>query len=85
MEPKSISFSAGAAVLVYYFLFTDAAEQLSAAASLSAVENIALSGLLLSALTAVITPFAKPGKAALERLTRRIENGPKSAAKKTPS
>lgn len=70
MEPKGITFSAGAAFLVMYFAAPDAAATLGAE---STSETIVLSGLLWSALTAVITPFAAVGKAFLARLTTRID------------
>lgn len=69
MEPKSISFSAGAAFLVMYYAAPDAAVQLGAE---SASETIILSGLLWSALTAVIVPFAAVGKAGINQLIERI-------------
>lgn len=70
MEPKNLGFSAGLALLILYVAAPDAARELGA---VSTSDTIVLSGLLWSALTAVIAPFAAVGKAGLKRFTTWIE------------
>lgn len=79
MEPKSMSFSAGLSVLVYYWLFPEGP-------ALTDVNDLLIEGgktsVLIGAMTAVITPFAAVGKNALARISNAI-NGPTTRSEPT--